>query len=300
MRRLTAAAASGLLLASPAAAHEGHEHAIGWTWSPEIVLPLAVALLLYGIGWLRLRARSRRSSGQLARGARLYLAGWIVLAGALLSPLHEAGEVSFTFHMIEHELIMLPAALLLVAARPGPVLLWGLPMSARQAVAAIARVPLWRWLGGAIVATALQAAVMIVWHIPALFDRALTSEVWHAAQHLSFVVSALLFWWAMLPRLSSKSAELTSAVCLFVTSMVGGGLGALMALAGSPWYGAYVRMGMTPFGLSPQEDQQLAGLIMWVPGGLFHLAAALIFLARALGSAPESLDDCVAGRREAA
>jgi cytochrome c oxidase assembly factor CtaG len=61
--------------------------------------------------------------------------------------------------------------------------------------------------------------------------------------------------------------------------MIGGALGALMALSTSPWYGAYAAMGMTPFGLTPEEDQQLAGLIMWIPGGLFHLAAALWFLA---------------------
>lgn len=300
MRRLILAPAAALSLVSPAWAHVGHEHAIGWTWSPEVVLPLAAALLLYLIGWLRLHSRSRRSSPFLARRARLYLAGWLVLEGALVSPLHEAGEVSFTFHMIEHELIMLPGALLLVAARPGPVLLWGLPAPARQFVAIIARVPLWRWLAAPLVATALQGAVMIVWHMPVLFDRSLTSEGWHATQHLSFVTSALLFWWAMLPRSRDRVAELTSAFCLFVTSMVGGGLGALMALGASPWYAAYVRMGMTPFGLTPGEDQQLAGLIMWVPGGLFHLGAALIFLARALGSAPEGLDDSVTRRREAA
>jgi cytochrome c oxidase assembly factor CtaG len=299
MHRLIIAAAA-LTLATPALAHEGHEHSIGWTWSPDVVVPLAVALLLYLIGWSRLRSRSRRSARLLARRARLYLAGWAILAGALLSPLHAAGEVSFTFHMIEHELIMLPAALLLVAARPGPVLLWGLPAPARQFVAAIARMSIWHWLAAPLVATGLQAAMMIVWHMPALFDRALDSETWHAAQHLSFMVSALFFWWAMLPRGLGKAAELTSAICLFVTSMVGGGLGALMTLSTSPWYAAYVRMGMTPFGLSPGEDQQLAGLIMWIPGGLFHLGAALIFLAHALGSAPERLDDGVARSRKAA
>jgi cytochrome c oxidase assembly factor CtaG len=71
-----------------------------------------------------------------------------------------------------------------------------------------------------------------------------------------------------------------AALCLFVTSMIGGALGALMALSDSPWYPAYGAMGLTAFGLSPTEDQQLAGLIMWVPGGLFHLAAALLFVAR--------------------
>jgi cytochrome c oxidase assembly factor CtaG len=133
--------------------------------------------------------------------------------------------------------------------------------------------------------------------MPALFDRTLRSEGWHIAQHLAFVVTALLFWWAMLPRGRGRSERFVSAFCLFVTSLIGGGVGALMALDASPWYDGYAALGMTPFGLSPAEDQQLAGVIMWVPGGLFHLAAALVFLAR--GLAPKGLDHGVTGREKA-
>jgi cytochrome c oxidase assembly factor CtaG len=299
MRRVSLALAVALA-AAPAAAHEGHAHGIGWTLSPEVTLPLLVALVLYLVGLVKLRVRSGLGRGRLDAGAWRYLAGWLILAGALVSPLHEAGEVSFAMHMIEHELIMLPAALLLVAARPGPVLLWGLPAGARTLLAPAVRFGLWRWLGTPVVATALQSLVLVAWHMPALFDRALRSEGWHIAQHLSFVVGALLFWWAMLPRGRGQEGTFVSAVCLFVTSMVGGGVGALMALDTSPWYVAYAELGMTPFGLSPAADQQLAGVIMWLPGGLFHLTAALIFLARGLRSAPEGLDHRVAGGNEAA
>jgi len=297
MRRLIAVVPV-LLSATPAAAHEGHSHSIGWTLGPEVTVPLLVALALYLAGLVRLRVRSSKGRALLDRRAWLYLAGWAILAGALVSPLHEAGEVSFAMHMIEHELIMLPAALLLVAARPGPVLLWGLPGAGRQLFGSISRWTLWRALGTPLVATVLQAAALVVWHMPALFDRALRSEGWHIAQHLSFVVTALLFWWAMLPRGRGREATFISAICLFATSMIGGGVGALMALDASPWYAAYAELGMTPFGLSPAEDQQLAGVIMWVPGGLFHLAAALVFLARAL--TPERLADGVRDRNQAA
>jgi cytochrome c oxidase assembly factor CtaG len=281
MRRLIVGAVAALASA-PATAHEGHEHGIGWTLGAEVVVPLGVALLLYLAGLVKLRARSDGGRRKLAAGTWRFLAGWLILAGSLASPLHEAGEVSFTMHMIEHELIMLPAALLLVAAHPGPVMLWAFPAPARQAIAPLLRLGVWRWLGSALVATTLQALAMVVWHMPTLFDRTLRSEAWHVAQHLSFIVTALLFWWAMLPRRRDQGESFVSAICLFVTSLIGAGLGALMALDASPWYAGYADLGMTPFGLSPAEDQQLAGLIMWVPGGLFHLAAALVFLGSAL------------------
>ena len=298
MRRLTLAFGAALAFAAPAAAHEGHRHAVGWTWSAEIVVPLVTLLIVYLIGLFRLRSRSRGGRAPLGSGAVRFAAGWAILAGALVSPLHEAGEVSFTAHMIEHELIMLPAALLLVAARPGPVLLWGLPRQARVPIAAVVRWPLWRALAGPVVATALQSAALIAWHVPALFDRALQSDAWHIAQHLTFVATALVFWWAMLGRGRGRAGHFVAALCLFATSVIGGGLGALMALDASPWYSGYAALGMTPLGLSPVEDQQLAGVIMWIPGGLFHLAAALVFLGRAL--APERLDDSVSRRRQAA
>jgi putative membrane protein len=70
-----------------------------------------------------------------------------------------------------------------------------------------------------------------------------------------------------------------------VTSIVSGALGALMAFATSPWYAGYARLGMAPFGLTPSEDQQIAGLLMWVPGGLVHAAAALLMMRRVLSPA---------------
>ena len=273
MKRLAALVA--LLAAAPASAHAGHHHGIGWTLDASVTVPLLLAALVYAVGFWRLHGRAGRGRRALIRGAWLYAAGWLILSGALVSPLHEAGERSFTMHMIEHELLMLPAALLLVAARPGPALLWGLPRRLRRLAGSAARLSLWRRLSEPITATAIQALAIWLWHMPGPFDLALRHEGWHIAQHLCFVLSALLFWWAMLHRTS----ETLAAICLFATSMIGGALGALMALSTSPWYGAYAAMGMTPFGLTPEEDQQLAGLIMWIPGGLFHLAAALWFLA---------------------
>jgi cytochrome c oxidase assembly factor CtaG len=267
-----AAAIALLITAAPALAHDGQDHGPDWTLDPLVVVPLLLGTSIYVAGFARLWRRAGQGRTVLRREAWLFGAGWLVLAGAVVSPLHEAGERSFTMHMIEHELIMLVAALLIVAGRPGPVLLWGLPGPLRPAGAAVARWRLWRLLTDPVVATVMQALAIWAWHAPGLFDLALRSEGWHIAQHLSFIATALLFWWAML---FGRGGLGTAALCLFLTAMIGGLLGALMALSGSPWYDGYAALGLTPEGLSPAQDQQLAGLIMWIPGGTFHLAAAL-------------------------
>jgi putative membrane protein len=255
-----------------------------WSFEPQVVVPLALALVVVFTGRTRLGFRAKRSPP----GVSLFLAGWTVLTFALVSPLHEAGERSFTMHMIEHELIMLVAALLLVLSDAGGILAWGLPRPLRRLLAGRWTSPLqtlWKRLTDPVVATIIQGVVLWAWHAPALFDRALESDWWHAAQHLSFVLASLLFWSAMLnPR---RGNHLVSASCLFLTSMVEGALGALMTFSGSPWYAAYAAMGVTGIGVDPETDQQLAGLIMWIPGGLLHGLAALLLLHRWFKSTEE-------------
>jgi cytochrome c oxidase assembly factor CtaG len=280
-----------LFVAAPASAHAGHEHGIGWTLDLSVTLPLLLAAVLYAAGFARLRRRAGRGRDALVRQAWLYAAGWAILAGALVSPLHEAGERSFTMHMIEHELIMLVATLLLAASSAGGVLAWGLPRPLRQALGGSWKSPLqslWRRLTDPITATIVQGAVMWAWHAPPLFDRALDHPGWHIAQHASFFISALLFWWAMLHPRGRNQGYGVSAACLFATSLIGGALGALMSFSSSPWYADYAAMGMTGIGLDPVEDQRLAGLIMWIPGGLVHGVAAIILFYKWLKAAEGS------------
>ena len=268
-----------LTTSSGALAHSGDHYssAPGWTLELWVTVPLAAVLLLFLIGRWRLAKRSK-----LPRpGTWLFVAGWLALAGALVSPLHEGGERSFTLHMIEHELIMLLATFLLAAGSAAGVLAWGLPATIRNSLGGRWRQPLavvWRRLTEPVTATILQALVMWAWHAPALFNQALLSHGWHITQHVSFVLASLIFWHAMLDV--RRSGYLVSALCLFLTSLVEGELGALMSLSESPWYPAYAAMGMSGIGLDPVSDQQLAGLIMWIPGGIVHGAVALAFLYR--------------------
>lgn len=258
-----------------------HDHSgtLGWTLDPLLLVPLGLTLFIYLLGWQRL---AKRAATPVRPG--LFLGGWAALTLTLTSPLHEAGEQSFTMHMIEHELIMLVATLLLASSGAGGVLAWGLPRPLRLALGGGWKSPLqflWRRLTEPVTATAVQAVVMWAWHAPMLFDRALGSFGWHMAQHLCFFLSALIFWWSML---HPRHGYGVSAACLFVTSLVGGALGALMSLSSSPWYADYAAMGLTGIGLDPVDDQRLAGLIMWIPGGLVHGLAALVMFYKWLKS----------------
>lgn len=284
MRRLALAALP--LLATPAFAHGGHAdpELAGWSFEPWALVPLLLCLALYLIGLARLAARAGNSTPIVRRNAALFLLGWLTLAGATISPLHEGGEHSFTLHMIEHELIMLVAAPLMALSRPLGVMIWALPSSARTGLSSWARDGavhwLWRHATAPITATLVQLLVIWLWHAPGLFEQALRHEGWHIVQHICFLVSALLFWWAMVFGRHGRAGYGLAALCLFVTSLGGGALGALMTFAISPWYSDYAAMGMGLLGLTPEEDQQLAGLIMWIPGGMIHAGAALIMLMR--------------------
>lgn len=273
-----------LALGAPTAAlaHAGAEEE-RWTFSAWILASLALALFFWSVGFVRRARRTRAGAALLRREALWFALGWSILALAVLSPLHAAGERSFTMHMIEHEIIMMLAAPLLAIAHPLATMLWGCAQPWRRWLGAFAAATgsFWRALSAPLVATAAQAVALWLWHTPALFDLALGGDVWHAAQHLSFFVTAILFWGAML---DARRPVGVRALCLFATSIVSGALGALMAVSESPWYQPYALLGMTPQGLSPAQDQQLAGVLMWAPGGFVHAGAALALLAPFLRS----------------
>jgi len=279
-----------MLLTGPALAHGGHADAegFGWSFEPWALVPLLLSLGLYLTGLARLWGKAENSVPTVRRNAALFLLGWLTLAGATVSPLHEGGEHSFTLHMIEHELIMLVAAPLMALSRPLGVMIWALPIGARLGLSNWTRRGpihwLWHQATAPLTATLLQIAVIWLWHIPGPFELALRHEGWHIIQHLCFLFSALLFWWVMVFGRAGRRGYGLSALYLFVTSLAEGGLGALMTFAISPWYADYAAMGMGLFGMPPRQDQELAGLLMWIPGGMIHAAAALALLMRWLGA----------------
>jgi putative membrane protein len=266
-----------LFLPATASAHDGSHHPV-WTYDPWIVAPLALSAIAYFAGVGELWRRAGRGRGIRLRQAALYAAGWVVLAGALLSPLHWLGEHLFTAHMIEHELVMAVAAPLLALARPVGAFVWALPLSVRQAVALASRQQsvrsAWRVATRPAVATIAHGAAIWLWHVPALFDAALTVHWLHRLQHLSFLFTAVLFWWALIRR-----SDAGAAVGHLVFTMIHTGLlGALLTLSPRLLYVAQTA-DAPGWGLSPLEDQQLAGLVMWIPVGTVYAGAAVAFVA---------------------
>jgi cytochrome c oxidase assembly factor CtaG len=132
-------------------------------------------------------------------------------------------------------------------------------------------------LSAPLTAWALHAAVLWAWHAPPLFEKALHDEAWHAFQHASFFVSALLFWWAVLRP--GRGHGVAGMVLVFTTMMHTAFLGALLSLSARLWYPSY-QASASALGFDPLEDQQLGGLLMWVPAGLAYLASGLALATR--------------------
>jgi cytochrome c oxidase assembly factor CtaG len=214
-----------------------------------------------------------------------FAVGLLALFVALISPLNRLGAALVSAHMVQHLVLVLIAGPLLVLGAPLVPLLWALPKPMRRALGgwwkqAWALRRAWYAMSRPVVVWLLHAAAMWVWHLPGLYQAALVSEFVHAAEHGCFFGTALLFWRTIVP--AGKSGRLsygTRVLYVFATGMQSSVLGALLTFAPTPWYPAYVAR-VAAWGLTPIEDQQLAGLIMWVPGGLVYLhVAALLFLA---------------------
>jgi len=188
-----------------------------------------------------------------------FLGGCLVFAIALLSPLHSLAATRFWIHMVQLELLMLVAAPLLVIGNP----LGATPRHAPRALSGQFR------YAAPIVTSVLYAVTLWVWHVPALYDAGVAHPVLQVVQHASLFLAALLFWGAVL-RPAPGGIDV---LCIVVTMIHMGLLGALLTFAGRPLYAGFTL-----------EDQQLGGLIMWVPAGSLVLLKGLWVFDRWLAS----------------
>jgi putative membrane protein len=263
-------------------AHDGqplapHDLWSGWSLEPAVILSLALGAWLYLRGVRSLWRSAGPGHGIRRWEVAAFAGGWITLLLALVSPLHRLGGVLFSAHMAQHELLMAAAAPLLILGRPLVPFVWALPMTWRRTVgdwASAAPVQgTWRLLTLPLVAWTLHGMAIWLWHAPALFEATLRSDLIHTLQHMSFLGTGLLFWWTLLRGRAGGIGRPAAVLYLFTTSVHTTVLGALLTFSSRAWYP--LAPATAAWGLTPLEDQQLAGLIMWVPANLSYLVAAL-------------------------
>jgi cytochrome c oxidase assembly factor CtaG len=253
----------------------------GWEWPPFVVIPLVLAAILYGVGTIRMlrRTANRRA---FAWPILWFALGWISLVIALDSPLHELGEQLFWLHMTQHEILMLISAPLLILGRPMIVILWALPPAWRETVAGLGRSRIfkksWTFVLAPFSAWLVSALALWIWHIPWLFDQTLRSDWIHAAQHTTFLGTAVIYWWPVLNRTSALGYG-GALVYVFTTILHTSVLGALLTFAPRAWYSSYM-VTAPAWHLTALEDQQIGGLIMWIPAGTLLLIVALGLLVK--------------------
>jgi putative membrane protein len=250
-----------------------------WSADPAVLLGLVLAAALYARGLRRYWQRVGSGRGIARWQAVAYTAGLGAVAVALVSPLDALSTALFAAHMAQHLVLVQVAAPLLVLGAPLVPGLWAFGPATRRAIGrwwrhAPGPRAVWRVVSQPLVVWVLFAGVLWGWHLPALYQAALVSAPIHAAEHASLLGAALLLWWTVLhPGRSGRLGYGAGVLYLFATGLHSGLLGAFLTFAPVPWYPSYAPT-VAAWGLSPRDDQQLAGLLMWVPGGLLFVLAA--------------------------
>ncbi|MCY4639563.1 MAG: cytochrome c oxidase assembly protein [Chloroflexi bacterium] len=281
------------------AAHPAHVNHTGdlwgaWNVDPQLLVPLALAAVWYARGLSRWPERSREHPRW--RSA-LFYAGLLVLLLAIESPLDAAAEHHLTFHMVQHELLVLIAPSLILLGAPTTPLLRGLPRELRLGVVgglarrrAVRRGG--RLLTHPLLAGGLFTAVLWLWHLaPGWYEAALTSEWIHELQHASFVAVGFLVWWNLVDPapLRARLGYLPRILFLLAIGVPKHILGALLTFASDPFYDYYE--GRQLLDISLATDQQIGGLIMWAPSQLLMLGVAAVIFAVWYGKSGQGQPD---------
>ena len=263
--------------------------ALAWSFEPMVVVPVVAAAAIYVRGWTALRPRMPERFG--AGRAAAFAAGLGVVLLALCSPIDALGHRLLQVHMVQHLLLMVVAPPLLWLGAPVAPLLAGFPLRARRGVASVLATGPVRWLSRVVteprVAWVLFVVAFWAWHVPALYDVALRSDLWHHVEHACFFLTALLFWHPVILAWPARQAwpRWGMIVYLLLAEAQATLLSAILTFSDRVIYPAYAA-GAGLRGLSALEDQALAGVIMWVPGSIAFTLALLWLVFQALGPQP--------------
>jgi putative membrane protein len=274
-----------------------------WSARPGVVLPIAIAALIYFVGLTRLWRHSAIGRGISRARAAAFTAGLLTLVAALMSPLDALSDALFSVHMAQHLSLMVVAAPLLVLGAPEVALLWSLPRSWRSAVGRVERRLARAVVGdergtgrGPVIVLVLGTAVLWMWHAPALYDLALRNDGIHTTEHVGFLATAILFWATVLRRPRERLGNGLRILYVFATGLQSSLLGALLTFATRPLYAPHIDLAPA-WGLEALEDQQIAGLLMWVPPAFLYLGVIVWLFGswfEALGRRHDDRDEAVA------
>jgi cytochrome c oxidase assembly factor CtaG len=260
---------------------------------PWILASVLVAAALYGLGLRRGRLRlvggRRRSQASLWRVCAFALALVTILV-ALDSPLEREADVWFWAHMLQHVLLMMVAAPLIVVAAPWMTFWRAFPLRFRRPVArTVVRSPRLAWLRVAVVwiaspvvAWILFNADLAVWHLPSLYDLTLRNNTVHYLEHVSFVALGVLFWAQVIDSspFASRLGDFERALYATAGAAASWLLAVVLAVAPRPLYPAYTGH----HGLTALSDQQLASGVMWGPGSIPYAVVVFYCLYAWLGT----------------
>ncbi|HSQ95765.1 MAG TPA: cytochrome c oxidase assembly protein [Croceibacterium sp.] len=256
----------------------------GWSVEPVALALLIASILVFAVGCARMTPAQRRAIAPWPR-VLAYSGAVTVLVAALFSPIDSYADGSFAWHMFQHLLLMLVAAPLMALSNTHLVALFALPMAPRRWLGrTVSRAPGVKAGGSSrrapIIAAVLFALGLWLWHAPHLYEDALADEQLHTLEHLTFLITAAVFW-----RMISTSGDRrldagTAIVLVTLVGLQGNLLAALITLAPNPLYVSYAAQ--------PLADQQIAGLLMWVPAGLIYLGSTVFAIARLVRHTPPS------------
>lgn len=259
-----------------------------WNWDPGLLLGLVFTGYLYGRGLAALWRKVGVGRSVTWRQVWLFVVGLFVVGVALISPLDALSEALFSAHMVQHMLLLYVAPLLLVLGAPPVLFIWAMPHPWRRPLMRWWRQSLWhrlwQWLLHPLTIWSLFGVILWIWHAPVLYQAAVRSRLVHVLEHLCFFGASLLFCWLLVyarrhQRTNASAGYGIVLLIVFTTAMHSGLLGALLTFAATPLYPIYA-IGVAQWGVTLLADQQLAGVIMWIPVGFFYLGAMLILVAR--------------------
>ncbi|HTZ74868.1 MAG TPA: cytochrome c oxidase assembly protein [Candidatus Aquilonibacter sp.] len=260
-----------------------------WSFPPIVSTLNILAALLYIRGWLSLRLLipDRFAAWRLAS----FLSGIATLQIALASPIDAFDSFFLTDHMIQHLLLMMLVPPLILMGNPAIPVMRGLPRGARRVLGWLLKHRPLSWLAQIVTRPAicwlLFAIAMLAWHLPRPYDLALRSPAWHDVEHASFFITSLFFWWPVIQPWPSRAHLPRWGLIpyLLLADFTNSILCAFLVFSGRALYPYYLEFPRIN-ALSVQNDQVIAGAVMWVVGSLAFLIPAVGIAVNLLSPAP--------------